>query len=80
MGVGGGGRVWERYCTAQSETKGSLICKVGLCGAPLFSKVSFGCPNTLLMLPIQVTSWKGLIVRRARHLGPAMTKPKDGKS
>lgn len=42
--------------------------------------------QTLLMLPIQVTSWKGLIVRRARHLGPlfrdkpAMTKPEDGKS
>lgn len=38
------------------------------------------------MFPIQVTSWKGLIVRRARHVGPlfmdkpALTKPKDSKS
>lgn len=60
----------------------SVICRVWFCKEPLFPKDGFGRSN-ISLFPTQVASWKRLLVRRVRHLGPlfrdkpTLTKPGD---
>lgn len=88
MGVGGGGRVWERYCTAQSKKKKGrlgLSAEWGSVKHPSFPRMA---------LDVQTHSYvshSSHILERvdseeARHIGPlfrdkpALTEPEDSKS